>query len=54
MADIKFNYRDLQEIFGDERKIELIDGEIVVGGKPFDEVVAKYLELKAKKSEDAK
>lgn len=54
MSDVKFNYRDLEEIFGDERKIELINGEIVIGGKSFDDVVAKYMVLKAKKSEEKK
>lgn len=54
MSDVKFNYRDLEEIFGEERKIELIDGVITCGDRTFDEVVTKYLELKAKKSEEKK
>jgi len=49
MTTVKFNYKDLLEIFGDERKIELLDGEIFLGGKPFDEVVETYLRIKTSK-----
>ena len=54
MSDVKFNYGELLEIFGEDTKIELIDGVITCGDRTFDEVVAKYLELKAKKSEEKK
>ena len=46
MDKVTFNYRDFAEIFGDECKIELIDGEIFIGGKPFDEIVETYLRIK--------
>lgn len=51
-AAVKFNYKDLMEIFGDESKIELIDGEIVLGGKPFDDVVETYLRIKTRKQNE--
>ena len=52
MDKVTFNYRDFAEIFGDECKIELIGGEIIIGGKPFDEIVETYLRIKAKKQEN--
>lgn len=51
-AAVKFNYKDLMEIFGDESKIELIGGEIVLGGKPFDDVVETYLRIKTRKQNE--
>jgi len=52
MNNGKFTYGDLLEIFGEDTKIELIDGVITCGDRTFDEVVTKYLELKAKKGEE--
>ena len=49
MDKIRFSYKDLVEIFGEECKIELIDGEIVLGDKTFDEVVETYLRIKERK-----
>ena len=54
MDEVKFTYGDMIEIFGEERKIELFDGVIMVCDRTFDEVVDKYLELKAKKQEASK
>ena len=51
-AAVKFNYKDLMEIFGDESKIELIGGEIVLGGIPFDDVVETYLRIKTRKQNE--
>ena len=52
-AAVKFNYKDLMEIFGDESKIELIGGEIVLGGKPFDDIVETYLRIKTRKQNES-
>ena len=54
MEKIKYNYKDFLEIFGDEHKIELIEGEIELGGRPFDEVVNTYLKIKEKKQQEQK
>ena len=45
--DIKFSYKDLLDIFGEESKIELINGKITIGDRSFDEVIEKYLQIKA-------
>ena len=33
--------------FGEESKIELINGKITIGDRSFDEVIEKYLQIKA-------
>ncbi len=53
MSEVQFTYGDYQKIFGDDTRIELINGVIVIGGTPFEDVVAKYMEIKAKKLEQS-
>lgn len=49
MDAVKFNLADLYEIFGQDAKLELIDGVIWVGDKSFEEAIETYRRIKERK-----